>query len=608
MVEGDDPRAEERLGSVLADKWTLERLLGIGGMGAVYAARHRNGARAAVKLLHPELARNQQIRERFLREGYAANKVEHRCTVQVLDDDVIKEGPDEGAAYLVMELLEGESLDERRKREPKTTERELLEIMDAVLDVLDAAHARGVVHRDLKPDNLFLAKDPDTGAVRVKVLDFGLARLSEAARMTGHGLALGTPAFMSPEQAAGLSEEIDGRVDIFALGATVFYVFTGQHVHDGETVLQLVIKMAKDQAPGVQTVRPDTSDDFAAILDRALQLERANRYPSAAAMRDDVREALAKRGGTPAEFAPVSVRQPMLSQREPMLSQREPMLPPREPEPIRAPMISEREPERENGRAADLSPDSARERVTVPAKRGPSPSSRRSRVAASDVSADAETETADVPDVAGAATAKTQEQEAQPELIALPPRIVFPAPTAKEDPPPVEESDPALEPKRGGFPFFRLLLLVAAGGALWFFWPELRARFDSLGVTSISSSAIDAAAPSASQKVEGPDATPAAVLPPVDPANDAASDALATSDLDASLADGPSDAPYDANDDDDDDDDDDGGVEGGTAAAPVTTNAAPPPTAHPTHHAPPPKKRAPHAPTKKRNKWHRKRR
>src|SRR5687768_15755292 len=140
-----DPRALERVGAILNDKWTLERLLGVGGMGAVYAGRHRNGARAAIKVLHPDLARVDVVRERFLREGYAANSVEHRGAVQVLDDDIVNDGPDQGSAYLVMELLEGESLDARASREPKLSERDLLEVMDAVLDVLDAAHAHGVI-------------------------------------------------------------------------------------------------------------------------------------------------------------------------------------------------------------------------------------------------------------------------------------------------------------------------------------------------------------------------------------------------------------------------------------------------------------------------------
>src|SRR3954454_12223692 len=166
MTDGPDPRARQREGRVLNDKWTLERLIGSGGMGDVYGARHRNGARAAIKVLHRELARLPEVRERFLREGYAANRVEHRGVVQVLDDDIVKGGPDDGSAYIVMELLEGESLQERSLKTPRLTERELLEVTDAVLDVLAAAHKHGVIHRDLKPENIFLARDPEREGVR----------------------------------------------------------------------------------------------------------------------------------------------------------------------------------------------------------------------------------------------------------------------------------------------------------------------------------------------------------------------------------------------------------------------------------------------------------
>ncbi len=123
MTEPPDPRDLERVGMVLDEKWTLEKLLGSGGMGAVYAARHRNGARSAVKVLHPDLGRVPDVRERFLREGYAANKVDHRGVVKVLDDDTVKTGPLAGLVFLVMELLEGESLDERSKRRPPLNER-----------------------------------------------------------------------------------------------------------------------------------------------------------------------------------------------------------------------------------------------------------------------------------------------------------------------------------------------------------------------------------------------------------------------------------------------------------------------------------------------------
>jgi len=293
-----DPRAKERVGSVLHDKWTLESLLGEGGMGAVYLARHRNGARAAVKVLSPESARLPHIRKRFLHEGYAANKVDHPNAVKVLDDDVIQDGPDEGTAYLVMELLEGESLQERARREPPLGERDLLEIAYEVLGVLEAAHTNGVVHRDLKPDNLFLARDPDRDGTVIKVLDFGLARLLESGEQTIAGMALGTPTYMSPEQAAGHVNEIDGRTDIYALGSILFQLVSNRRIHDAGHTLGLVIRMATTPAPKLRTVAPDVSEPFARVVDHALEFRREDRYPNAAAMRADVSAALDLLRGT----------------------------------------------------------------------------------------------------------------------------------------------------------------------------------------------------------------------------------------------------------------------------------------------------------------------
>ncbi|AKV02877.1 Serine/threonine-protein kinase pkn3 [Labilithrix luteola] len=314
-VEREDPRAEDRVGSVLNDKWTLERLLGKGGMAAVYAGRHRNGARAAVKVLHPDIASVDEVRERFLREGYAANRVEHRGAVQVLDDDVVKEGPDAGTAYIVMEMLEGESLEERGKRGARLTEHELLVIMEAVLEVLEAAHAHGVVHRDLKPENLFLARDPEREGIRVKVLDFGLARLSETGPVTSAGLALGTPAYMSPEQASGKTSEIDGRTDLFALGATAFRLITGRRIHDADNIVMQVVKMATVPAPRIRTVKADVSEPFARIVDRAIAFNREDRYPDATAMLADVRAArdLLAGDGPTMLVMPYSIRQPATS-------------------------------------------------------------------------------------------------------------------------------------------------------------------------------------------------------------------------------------------------------------------------------------------------------
>jgi serine/threonine-protein kinase len=288
-----DEDALAREGTVLNEKWTLVRLLGIGGMGAVYVAKHRNGARAAVKLLHREYSRHAEVRERFRREGYAANKVDHPGVVKVLDDDVVSGGPDAGSAYLVMELLEGESLQDRLECGVTIGERDFLEIADGVLDVLNVAHACGVVHRDLKPENLFFAQEAE-GRTRIKVLDFGMARLLDQAAITTYGMALGTPSFMAPEQAAGKLDEIDGRTDLFALATTGFRLLAGRRVHEADNPLELVQMMAKVAAPPLRSVAPGVSAPYARVIDKALQFRREDRYENAAEMQADVRRAIAE--------------------------------------------------------------------------------------------------------------------------------------------------------------------------------------------------------------------------------------------------------------------------------------------------------------------------
>jgi eukaryotic-like serine/threonine-protein kinase len=341
------------VGNALNEKWTLERLLGIGGMAAVYAGRHRNGARAALKVLHPHLSRHAEVRERFLREGYAANRVEHPSVVKVLDDDVVTGGPDAGTAYIVMELLEGESLQDRLERGPPVGEREFLTVAEQVLDVLAAAHDRGVVHRDLKPENLFLVRaeregegGAEPGPKRVKVLDFGLARLLDGHTITSYGLALGTPSFMSPEQAAGRIDEIDGRTDLFALAATGFRLRTGRRIHEGGNPVELVTKMANFAAPKVATYAPEVSAPFARVIDRALEFRREDRYAGAAEMRDDVRRAIVELDGVaPTQHAVLapSVPPPRSSPPPPRSSPPPPPPPPPPPAPEPTVEVSERD-------------------------------------------------------------------------------------------------------------------------------------------------------------------------------------------------------------------------------------------------------------------------
>jgi serine/threonine-protein kinase len=289
-------RARSRVGQTIRDKWRLERLLGVGGMAAVYAASHRNGKRVAVKWLHNELTIDSGARGRFLREGTIANKVGHPGAVSVLDEETAEDG----ALVLVMELLEGETIDARGKRLGKVPAADVLVIAHQVLDVLVAAHGNGIVHRDLKPENLFLTRD---GAV--KVLDFGIARLRElhiATNATVSRTSLGTPGFMPPEQARGRSQEVDARADLWALGATMFQLLTGQHVHQAATVNEQLLAAMTEHARAVRSVSPEVPEAAARVVDRALAFDKAERWADAREMQLAAREAYrALTGGAVAE-------------------------------------------------------------------------------------------------------------------------------------------------------------------------------------------------------------------------------------------------------------------------------------------------------------------
>jgi serine/threonine protein kinase len=286
MPEADvEARARARVGQTLNGKYRLDRLLGIGGMATVYAATHRNKKRVAVKMLHPELSMHTGLRTRFMREGYVANTVEHPGAVAVLDDDVAEDG----SAFLVMELLEGATLDELCERQSgRLPLRQVLAVAERLLDVLAAADTKHIVHRDIKPSNVMVTRDG-----QVKVLDFGVARLRDvdSAHATHSGMALGTPAFMAPEQALGRSEEISGRTDVWAVGATMVALLTGHAVHEASTAQEQMVFAATRPAPSLATLYAEAPPQVVALVDRALAFAQADRWPSAAEMRDAVREA-----------------------------------------------------------------------------------------------------------------------------------------------------------------------------------------------------------------------------------------------------------------------------------------------------------------------------
>jgi len=279
MNDGLVEVARRRQGSILNGKWRLEGLLGVGGMAAVYAATHRNGHRVAIKVLHTHFSLDEGFCLKLQQEGYVANMIDHPGALRILDDD----RAEDGSVFLVMELLEGEALDARLKRKGwRLPAAEVLGIGFSVLDVLAAAHAKGVVHRDIKPDNIFV-----TRSAEIKVLDFGIARTLEAPGGMGrtrNGALFGTLGFMAPEQALGRTAEVDQRTDLWSLGATMFTLLTGRLVHEAPTANEQLVFAATRQAPPVGSVMPELDAGLAQLIDRALAFNPADRWPSAADM------------------------------------------------------------------------------------------------------------------------------------------------------------------------------------------------------------------------------------------------------------------------------------------------------------------------------------
>jgi serine/threonine-protein kinase len=289
-------RAQKKVGTTLLGKWTLDRLIDVGGMGAVYAATHRNGKQVAIKVLHPECAEDTETVTRFLREGYVANKINHPGAVSILDDDTAEDG----SVFLVMELLVGESLEGRIARSGnRLPPGDLLTIMDPLLEVLAVAHEQGIVHRDLKPANLFI-----TSAGHVKILDFGLAHVRERtfdARLTRTGMVMGTSTYMSPEQAQASWAKVDERSDIWSLGATMFRALTGRYVHVAASQIERIIAAMSQHAPPLLSVMPEVPQGIALLVDRALAFQRGNRWENARAMQKALRYAYREleAGGAP---------------------------------------------------------------------------------------------------------------------------------------------------------------------------------------------------------------------------------------------------------------------------------------------------------------------
>jgi serine/threonine protein kinase len=293
MISGSDEElAERRIGTSIGS-WTIERVLGIGGMASVFLGRRADGAAAAIKVLHPHLHDVAELRKRFLREGpigSALAAVGPLCEglPQVYESGV----SEDGAPFLVMELLDGETVFDRMAREGVLPVDDVLLIAHKVLDVLVVAHAFGIVHRDLKPENVHVGRD-----ARIKVLDFGIARVDALPEGTGElpektltktGVLMGSFEYMAPEQATGQTQEIDGRTDLFALGATMFRLLSGRYVHGEFEGALLLLAAARRPAPPLASVAPHVPAPVCRVVDIALAFQKDARYPDAATMRFDV--------------------------------------------------------------------------------------------------------------------------------------------------------------------------------------------------------------------------------------------------------------------------------------------------------------------------------
>jgi serine/threonine-protein kinase len=284
-------RVGRHTGRTLRDTYVVGALIGTGGMGEVYTGHHRRTQRqVAIKLLHPHLLEDPKLRKRFRREAEIAGRLGSQHIVEIIDVDV--DADDDGQPFLVLELLEGESLTARVDRAGSLSFAAASSLMDQLAQGLAVAHARGVVHRDLKPDNVFLC--PDRDGERVKILDFGVSKITgTATALTQEVAILGTPDFMSPEQAIGLTEEVDLKSDIFALGGIAYFALTGTRPFHASSVPALLRRICDEEPVPIERLRRDVPAGVAEVLALAMAKRPAQRTGTALAVASDLRAAIA---------------------------------------------------------------------------------------------------------------------------------------------------------------------------------------------------------------------------------------------------------------------------------------------------------------------------
>ena len=287
--------------TVLDGQYQMEALLGKGGMGAVYRARHiLLGDRVAIKVLPPEVRTNAEWLRRFRREGQAARRFRHPNSVTVYD---LRTASD-GTIYMVMEYVEGHTLEQELKTRGRFTAAEAFEILTPIMSVLDTAHSMGVVHRDLKPENIMVGKPAEGGEPVIKLLDLGIAKMREIAgdnggntALTMAGQVLGTPYYMSPEQWGEIprdgNSEIDGRADIYSLGLVFYQMISGRRPFAGNTLQELRREHVTTRPRPLHEVAADVPRGFSDAIERATAKDRGDRQPTASALANELRAGLA---------------------------------------------------------------------------------------------------------------------------------------------------------------------------------------------------------------------------------------------------------------------------------------------------------------------------
>lgn len=322
----DGPTSDvARAGLIVAGKFRLDALIGQGGMGSVWSATHLGlGNRIAIKLVSREFVRSPDALRRFDAEAKAAARLQSRHVVQVHDSGTL----DEGTPYIAMELLAGQNLQSRIEATGPVSLAESVNILAQSCKGLGRAHALGIVHRDIKPDNIFLAQSPDDDGYTVKILDFGVAKLSQASDRDGSttktGTVLGTPLYMSPEQARGL-RGIDHRTDIYSLGLVAYTMFTGKLAFNGESFGDILLKICTEPLPriGASVSVPPTLDTW---FDRVCARDPAARCASTKEFIETLRtalgdaiprgQALSSPGGSGPNFSPQWLDSGMAAARE----------------------------------------------------------------------------------------------------------------------------------------------------------------------------------------------------------------------------------------------------------------------------------------------------